>query len=58
MPPVSLEEDSNTGQSEQTVPKPTIGIIYPPPEVRSIHQHFTHESRPTLASAWNMSAGL
>lgn len=37
MPPVALDEDNEKKEeSEETVSKPTIGIIYPPPEVRSI----------------------
>ena len=34
MPPVTLAE--NEKKEENEVSKPTIGIIYPPPEVRSI----------------------
>ena len=46
MPPVTLEENNEKKEeSEETVSKPTIGIIYPPPEVRSIlHSLFNADS--------------
>lgn len=36
MPPVTATTEEKKDAGETTLSKPTIGIIYPPPEVRSI----------------------
>lgn len=35
-PPSESSEESQGEQKEAPAPKPVVGIIYPPPEVRSI----------------------